>query len=444
MKVWRKTLTFAICGALYVLAGCAGLRENDRLLVRFAEHALGGANRLEAEVYLDAALSLNPDNPYALLDRALVYSASGQRELARGLYGRVLALDPTGKARIATPGGASPPLVKVAQDALARGDRARPPRDAHTAPRRPGVVRGAILARFRSLDRLRKEGHITEEEYEVRRAANLPALLPLTASPTVLPQPMKLMVRQLAGLRRSLDEGEIGAREYAALRALALDRLMPRFPLYLPRDTEAVDARASLANLTRRSKRVRTLNLVSEDEYARERSAIAAASAAREPAPRIAAASPGTETPRAAGAATAGGSEPATERASRPDAASLPVDVPKPRPPDAGREAGRGSKTMETAETARDAGSTTTARAAVQLAAYRSHQGAERGWAQISGMHPDLLSTLEHRIAWVDLGPPKNVFYRLLTGPFHDRSGADALCRQLQSRRLDCIVRDAW
>ncbi len=390
MKVWRKTLTFAICGALYVLAGCAGLRENDRLLVRFAEHALGGANRLEAEVYLDAALSLTPANPYALLDRALVYSASGQRELARGLYSRVVALDPTGKARIATPGGASPPLVKVAQDALARGDRAQPPRDAHAVLRRPGVVRGAILARFRSLERLRKEGHITEEEYEVRRAANLPALLPLTASPTVLPQPMKLVVRQLAGLRRSLDEGEIGAREYAALRALALDRLMPRFPLFLPRDTEAVDARAWIANLTKRSERVRTLNLVSEDEYARERSAIAAASAAREPAPRIAAASPGTETPRAAGAAT------------------------------------------------------TTARAAVQLAAYRSHQRAERGWAQISGMHPDLLSTLEHRIAWVDLGPPKNVFYRLLTGPFDDRSGADALCRQLQSRRLDCIVRDAW
>jgi len=49
---------------------------------------------------LEEALSLNPDNPYALLNMGVVYHETGRPEKAREMYERVIALQPGEQANL--------------------------------------------------------------------------------------------------------------------------------------------------------------------------------------------------------------------------------------------------------------------------------------------------------------------------------------------------------
>ncbi|MGH6932838.1 MAG: SPOR domain-containing protein, partial [Dongiaceae bacterium] len=79
----------------------------------------------------------------------------------------------------------------------------------------------------------------------------------------------------------------------------------------------------------------------------------------------------------------------------------------------------------------------------VQLAAYRSEAEASAGWMALTTDQGDLLNGLPHHVEKADLGADKGIFFRLKTGTFDDIAKAKALCTDLKTRSIDCMVVEA-
>ncbi len=75
----------------------------------------------------------------------------------------------------------------------------------------------------------------------------------------------------------------------------------------------------------------------------------------------------------------------------------------------------------------------------VQLASYLSEGRAMRGWTELLAAAPDLLDSLEPVVHLADLGEDRGPVYRLRTVPT-TKGGAKALCLELQTRGIDCLV----
>ena len=72
-----------------LLVGCAtSSRDMNYMNQGFDE--LSNSNFQKAEEYLDKALSINPDNLYAILNLGVVYQNTGRREKAREMYQKVI------------------------------------------------------------------------------------------------------------------------------------------------------------------------------------------------------------------------------------------------------------------------------------------------------------------------------------------------------------------
>ncbi len=103
--------------------------------------------------------------------------------------------------------------------------------------------------------------------------------------------------------------------------------------------------------------------------------------------------------------------------------------------------------TTQTAASTSPAVTTTQVAAAkvytVQLASYRSEAEATAGWQTLTTEQQDLLAKLPHAVAKADLGADKGIYYRLQAGAFGDRQAAKALCSDLQTRSIDCMVVEA-
>ena len=81
----------------------------------------------------------------------------------------------------------------------------------------------------------------------------------------------------------------------------------------------------------------------------------------------------------------------------------------------------------------------TARRYTVQLASYLSEGRAMRGWTELLAAAPDLLDSLEPVVRRADLGEAKGTFYQLRTAPT-TKGDANALCTELQTRGIDCLV----
>ena len=77
-----------------LLQGCAG---KDMKLTTQGSEAIFMNDYQSAEKYLDEALDLNPENPYALLNMGVVYENTGRKEQAISMYQKVIELNPKGK-----------------------------------------------------------------------------------------------------------------------------------------------------------------------------------------------------------------------------------------------------------------------------------------------------------------------------------------------------------
>ena len=105
-----------------------------------------------------------------------------------------------------------------------------------------------------------------------------------------------------------------------------------------------------------------------------------------------------------------------------------PVEEPAPPPVE---------ETLQTAVTE----SPTAAPAAygVQLAAYRSRDGAVAAWRTLRAAHGDLLGTTAPRFIKTPRANGDPV-YRLVVGSFESKAEAGALCARFKQRGVDCFV----
>lgn len=77
---------------------------------------------------------------------------------------------------------------------------------------------------------------------------------------------------------------------------------------------------------------------------------------------------------------------------------------------------------------------------AVHITSYRSFNGARRDWKRLVRRLPEQLFGLRARVAQVNLGPPKGVYYRLKAGPLPTRQFARKLCGSLRRKGMYCAV----
>jgi Flp pilus assembly protein TadD len=154
------------------------------------------------------------------------------------------------------------------------------------------------------------------------------------------------------------------------------------------------------------------------------------------------AAKPAQEAPAAAASTPAPASEmpaiaPATAKTPTSPADPTQVATTAPESASAGNATAAGAPTVTTTMIAAAKIYT------VQLASYRSEAEATVGWQTLTTEQADLLAKLPHSVAKADLGADKGVYYRLQAGAFNDRKDAKALCSDLQTRAIDCMVVEA-
>ena len=75
----------------------------------------------------------------------------------------------------------------------------------------------------------------------------------------------------------------------------------------------------------------------------------------------------------------------------------------------------------------------------VQLSAVRTEQAAQSEWRRLIKAHPDVLGALESVIQRADLGD-KGIFYRVRAGWFTSRAEAKAVCDELATRNVGCLI----
>ncbi|MGB0682476.1 MAG: SHOCT domain-containing protein [Magnetovibrionaceae bacterium] len=257
----------------------------------------------------------------------------------------------------------------------------------------------SVVSRFGTLAALRDQGLITQDEFNIRRQANLGALLPLTTPPPAagLDRPVpgaEQISARLRAIGRALELRAMTVSQHAAERSMILDALMPSAPVMVANPTPPPQGLMQAADSVRRLEVLRDQGFISSDEYTRERSAVEMAMQPRPPQGMTAPAGPNAAAPGANSAQMAAG-----------EAMAKPSSGPRP---------------------------------GVHLASYRSEKAARDGWAQLKKNHPQQLGSLSMDIARVNMGAGKGTFYRLKAGPLTSASAAKDLCSQLKRRRQYC------
>lgn len=421
---------------------------DDRRLAELGHAALVAGDLTLAETNLVDALALNPGNVRALLDLGVLYRSTGREALARELDGAVLA-----------PGHNGARLADVVSRQRARVAAAAPAPDA-PPPQHAG--RDAI-DRFATLARLRDAELISGADYTARRTANLGALVSLTGAPPspalARPAPAARDVidrlRAIAAFRKS---GGLSEAEAKAQHAAILDSLIPAVGGEPASDGAARTPPGGPASYAERLDRLLAENLISEAEHERERAALAAllalspptdlalspptenVAAAREtaePAPTVTVAPIDDHTMPEMAAAPQTAESPGTAMAARTAAApETAVAREAPATPAAALEDWFAPDTS-TAPSA-DAPPAPQGELGIHLASFRTPQRAWRGWEILREAHGDVLANLAPRVARLDLGKERGVFFQLGAVPVPDMTAARALCSELKRREIYC------
>ena len=114
MRNFKRFLLVGMLG--FILGGCA---TQDMELSNEGFQEISRRNYGPAEVQLEKALSINPDNPYALLNMGVVYQETGRLDKARQMYERLIGLQPKDIAEKSNTGSlAGKGLVDIAKENL--------------------------------------------------------------------------------------------------------------------------------------------------------------------------------------------------------------------------------------------------------------------------------------------------------------------------------------
>lgn len=412
----------------------AGGPTSDNSSAEFGLAELGKGNYIEAEKHFQTALKKNPQDVHALLGLGMLYQNNGLTTRARQMYEAVLAIRPdetqqfvvwkslktrpiseiasvnlsliesggvlTSMGRDNAPAPAMAPVgapisgAPVPSAMTARGvEQAPVPKASFAEVTMPrfAEANSNIISRFQTLISLRDQGLLTTEEFNTRRQANIGALLPLTSPPPAagLDRPVP-STQQISGRLRAIGRGlemrAISVAQHASERAMILDAMMPAAPISVANPGRPPQGLLQAADSVRWLEQLREGSLITSDEYTRERAAI---EGHMSPAPAMPAMAPAPVS-------------------SSPAEMEAPMKLSGPQP-------------------------------GIHLASYKSRKDAERGWSQLRRAHKSELSSLQSEISETNLGA-KGVFFRLKAGPLSDKGVAQALCRQLKTRRQFCEV----
>lgn len=395
-----------------------------------------------AERHFKGVLRKDPTNVYARFGMGVIYHTMGETGKAREMYESVLAQQPGDQRRmIPWNGTVARPLTDVANGYLAlldsggvlssvgggmpppmAGGRNGPAAKLGGAAAGTAVMgRGGVLppagmggdillagadmnvvSRFKTLTALRDQGLITPDEFQVRRQANMGALLPFSAPPPSagLERPVPTtdqIVNRLKALARSLETRNLTVDQHAAERTMILDALVPAAPVSIADARSAPRSPEEVKELAHRLDFLRKNDLVSPEEFARERAVIeAAANQFRPP----------------------------------------PPPPPSAKSPAAGKAASKAEAAKPAGKAAKGKAKASGPQHGIHIASYRSQKAAETGWGEARKAAGGLLNKLEPEIRKVDL--PKGTFYRLKAGPLPSKEAAADLCRKLKAKGQFC------
>ena len=369
---------------------------------------LSKGNNVEARAYFERALQSNEFDIHALYGLGVMYQNTGQPERARRMYQAILSIDPRPTEEIMVwADKRTQPIVDLANvnmhlldsmpgapaaqyDAMApqqpsfMGAPQAQPRSPVTSmygggtmmPSKPTVsmrpslqqsMQAAapqqmfqegdlnIVERFETLRALLDQGLLTQDEFLVRRKVNVGALLPLTSQPpgAGLGRPVPA-VGQISdrsnAIGRALEMRALSPAQHTAERTMILDALMPANPVAMASPALPPKGLMEAADAVRRLELLKEADLITSDEYSKERQAIE------------------------------GGIQPAGQSSSAMGGPPKAMEAKSMKPKVSGFQP------------------------AVHLASYRQRKAAERGWAELSRRFGSLLGGMEHRIERVDLG----------------------------------------
>jgi len=405
----------------------ASNRSGDNVSAELGLAELSKGNNMLAQSHFEKALKANPKDVHALFGLATLYQNAGRPTRAHQLYEAILALNPRPTDELLVwAGKQTQPIVNLAHlniQLLESGGSAPLPVGANPQPQMSSAAPMAmapmqtppsygdmvsaqpqdmadpepmfkdadlnIVARFKALRALLDQGLITQDEFLNRRKVNVGALLPMTSQPaaTGLDRPVPAVEQvsaRLNAIGRALEMRALSPAQHTAERSMIIDALMPMHPssvLYPPPPPKGL---MEAADAVRRLEMLNSADLITSDEYAKERAAIEA-----------------------------------SLQPSAPKAMDGAGAVPKMLD-------GQAKPAMSGFQPA------------VHLASYRQKKVAERGWAELSKRFGSLLGGLVHRVERVDLGNSKGVFYRLKAGPLPSNNAAKDACRQLKAKRQYC------
>ena len=130
----------AVIGLALVAGGCAALPDiartvkeyspfkpatNDQILIDKAFNEIQSGNYAYAEVYLDAALQVNPSHSFVLINLGRVYEKTGREKKARGIFVNLIWLAPTDIAsRSGDDAAIGKTVTQLAEEQLAGLNRA--------------------------------------------------------------------------------------------------------------------------------------------------------------------------------------------------------------------------------------------------------------------------------------------------------------------------------
>lgn len=92
------------------LMACGGFQSEpqipyDMMMANRGYEELVKENFDQAEAFFDVARSVNPNNPYALLNLGVVYQNTGRKSAAKQMYEKVIELNPNYRVEKSTNAG---------------------------------------------------------------------------------------------------------------------------------------------------------------------------------------------------------------------------------------------------------------------------------------------------------------------------------------------------
>ncbi len=421
LAVGATAVLLSGCAALYDPDGFydAAMSDGDTSTADLALAALAKGNYSRAETLVDQAIKRNPKDHYALLAGGILYQNTNRPQKAKQFYEELITLKPDAAATVGQWQKLAPRsiteiartnmgLLEAGKEGLLPGAMPLAPKGAGApASQLPvGMAEGEnnAAARFALLRKLAEDGLVTPDEFRVRRAANIGALLPYSVnkpSAAGLERPVpqaEQLVKRLQALSTGLENRSISPAEHAAERGIIIEGILPANPKSTAPPALPPKGLMEAAAMVGRIEKMKNMGVITIEEGERERSAI----------------------------------ETMMQAMAKPEESLLPVaEAPTTR---SGSSKGASAGSSKSSSKPAKGGS---GKPGLHLGSFKTQAQAEKDWASLKSKHSDVLGKLQPSYSKVDV-KGKGTFIRLKAGPMASAKAAQEACAKLKAKKQFC------